>query len=132
MTLRRRADRAQAAGKRAKGVTDFLRLGRADVGRAGGVHELLLVQRVVAAHQDQGEHAVQEVDQGLDLPVARGLVLDREILDRAHPRGGEGLGGGEQPGPFGIIDGGQPGRGLLDVRGVTALRAQDDEVLAGG
>ena len=126
------ADRAQAAGQRAEGVADLLRLGRADGDRAGGVGELLLVQRVVAAQQDQGEHVVEEVDQGLDLLVGRGLVLDREILDRAYAGGGEGLRGGEQPGPFGIIDGGQPGHGLLDVRGVTALRAHDDEVLAGG
>ena len=71
------ADRAEAAGQRAERVADLFRLGRADRDRAGGVGELLLVQRVVAAHQHQGEHAVQEVHQGLDLPVGRGLVSAR-------------------------------------------------------
>ena len=61
------------------------------------------MQRVVAAQQHQGEHAVQEVHQGLDLPVGRSLVLVGEILDGAHPRGGERLGSGKQHGPFGRI-----------------------------
>ena len=72
VVLRRRADRAEAAGQRAERVLDLLRLGRADGGRTGGVGELLLVQRVVAAHQDQGERVVEEVDQGLDLAGRRG------------------------------------------------------------
>ena len=99
-TRRHCADRAQAARQRAEGGADLVGLGRADRGRPGGVDELLLVQRVVAAQQDQREHAVQEVDQGLDLAVGRGLVLDREILDGTYPRGGEGLGSRESHGPF--------------------------------
>ena len=90
------------------------------------------MQCVVTAHQHQGEHAVQEVHQGLDLPVGWGLVLLGEILDSAHPRRGEGLGGGKQYGPFGrIVYLGQPGRGLFYVGRVIAVRAVDDEVLAG-
>jgi acetyl-CoA acetyltransferase len=95
------ADRAQAAGQRAQGVADLVRLGRADRVRAGGVDELLLVQRVVAAQQNQGEHAVQEVDQGLDLAFGRGLVAGREILDGPYPGSVEGLRGRESHGPFG-------------------------------
>ena len=89
------ADRAEAARQRAERVADLLRLGRADRDRAGGVDKLLLVQRMVAAHQDQGERAVQEVHQGLDLPVGRSLVVLGEILDGAHTGGGKGLGGGK-------------------------------------
>ncbi len=93
---RRHADRAEAAGQRAERGADLLGLGRADRDGAGGVDELLLVQRVVAAQQDQGERAVQEVHQGLDLARRRGLVPGGEILDGAHARGGERFGGGKQ------------------------------------
>src|SRR5579859_3426390 len=126
------ADRAQAAGQRAQGVADLVRQGRADRVRAGGVDELLLVQRVVAAQQDQGEHAVQVVDQGLDLAFGRGLVALREVLDGLYPGSVERFRGLVSHGPFGkiIIYGGQPRRRLLDVRRVTALWAQDDQVLA--
>src|ERR1700722_15379492 len=126
------ADRAQAAGQRAQRGADLVRLGRADLVRAGGVDELLLVQRLVAAQQDQGEHAVEEVDEGLDLAFGRGLVAGGQILDGPDPGRVEGLRGREYHGPFGrIVYGGQPRRRLLDVRRVTALRAQDDQVLTG-
>jgi len=107
-------DRAEAAGQRAERGADLLGLRRADVGRRGGVDQLLLVQRVVAADQDQGERAVDEVDEGLDLAVGRGLVSGGEIFYGPHARRREGLGRGEHHGPFRrIIYKIQPGRGFF-------------------
>ena len=90
------------------------------------------MQRVITAHQDQGQRAVKQVNQGLDLAVGSRLVLGGEIVDGAYAGGREGFGRGKHHSPFGrIIYGGQPGRRLLDVRGVIAVRAVDDEIFAG-
>ena len=124
----RHPDRAEAARQRAESLLDLLGVGRADLHRAGGVGELLLVERVVTAHQHQRQLAVQHVDQGLDLPVRRRVVPGRQVLDGAHAGGGEPLRGG-QPRAVGHL--GQPGGGLLHVRRVVAGRAVRDQVLAG-
>ena len=65
---------------------DLVGGGGTDCDRAGGVDELLLLQRVVTAQQDKGEHTVEHVDQRLDLPVGWRVVTGREVLDRPHAR----------------------------------------------
>ena len=94
----RDADRAERARVRAERGEDLVRLGRPHRAGAGGVDELLLLQGVVAAEQDQRDGAVEDVDQRLDLPVGRGVVTGRQVLDRPHP-------GGVEPGRLGQGDG---------------------------
>src|SRR5690606_30612250 len=80
-----RVDGPEAAGQRAQRVLDLRRVGGADLGGAGRVHELLLVERVVAAQQDERERAVQDVHEGLDLPVV-GRAVRAQVLDGADAR----------------------------------------------
>ena len=96
--------------------------GRID-SRPGRVGELLLVQRVVAAHQHQGELAVQQVDEGLDLPVGGRVVPGRQVLDGAHAGVAKRSGAGS-PGRSAIS--GSSRGGLLHVGGVVAVRAVRD------
>jgi hypothetical protein len=86
------ADRAERARVGAERGEDLVRLGRTDRDGAGGVDELLLLERVVAAEQDQRELAVENVDEGLDLAVARRVVAGGQVLDRPHARRVEPLG----------------------------------------
>ena len=121
-------DRAQAARQRPQCGPDLLRLGRADRRRPGRVGELLLVQRMVTAHQHQGELAVQQVDEGLDLPLGGRVVPGRQVLDGPHAGSVEPLRGGQ---PRAVGDLRQRRGGLLHVGRVVAGRAVRDRVLAG-
>jgi hypothetical protein len=122
------ADRAEAAGGGAERRTDLGWAGGAHLPRAGGVEELLLDQAVVPAQQDQGSLPIDQIDERLDLPVRRSVVVPGQILDGAGARGRERLRGRQ---PRAVMDGGQ-GRGrLLDVGGVPAGLAADHQVLAG-
>jgi len=90
----RHAHRAQAAGERAQRVADLLGVRWAQRRRRCGIGQLLLVKRMVAAHEDQGQLAVEQVDQRLDLPVGRRVVRFGQVLDGPHAGGVEPLRGG--------------------------------------
>jgi hypothetical protein len=64
-------------------------MGRTGLNGPGGVEQLLVDQAVVAAQQHQGGPPVEHVDEHLDLPVGRRLVLAGQVLDGPDPRRGE-------------------------------------------
>jgi hypothetical protein len=122
------ADRAQAARRGAERRLDLVGVGRPDRRGAGLVDQLLLHQGVVAAQQHQGELPVDDVGQGLDLPLAGHPVGRRlQVGDGLHARSGELLGGRHRGGVLGRR---HRRGGLLDVGGVVAGGAADDVVLA--
>src|SRR5690606_34837536 len=123
------ADAAEAAGVGAEQFPDLLGVGGPDVGRAGGVDQLLLVEVVVAAEQQNRGLAVDDVNQGLDLPLGSGDVGVGvgEGLDGAQPRCGEPL---HLPG-FAVIDRVEGAGRLLQVGPVAAVPTGDDPVLTG-
>jgi hypothetical protein len=128
----RDTDRAERAGVRTQRGEDLRGLGRARRDRAGRVDELLLLQGVVAAQQHQRELAVEDVDEGLHLPVGGGGVAGGQVLDRPDAGGVEALRrvpGGGRVGRR--VDGRQGRYRRFDVGRVAALRAVDDVVLAG-
>src|SRR5690606_40294379 len=123
------ADAAEAAGVGTQQFPDLLGMGGPDVGGAGGVDQLLLVEVVVAAEQQNHGLAVDDVDKGLDLPLGSGDVRVGvgEGLDGAQPRCGEPL----QLTGFAVVDRVEGGGGLLQVGPVAAVPTGDDPVLPG-
>ncbi len=86
-------DRTEAPRVGAEHLPDHLRLGRAALRAGRGVEELLLLETMVAAEQDDDRLPVDDVDQRLDLPGRRrhvGMGVG-EGMDRPQTRGGEPL-----------------------------------------
>ena len=64
-------DRTEAPRRGAQGGPDVVALRGSYLRGAGGVEELLLLEGVVAAQQQEGQFAVDPVDEGLDLVFGR-------------------------------------------------------------
>jgi hypothetical protein len=124
--MSRRPSSPWSAGS--QGRADLLVARGPQVEGAGGIDELLLVQRMVTPQQHEPDLGAHGVDQRLDLPIGRGAAVHGgEILDRAHTGRREALRRGEAR-PVG--HGGQRRGRLLEVRGVAAAGARGHEVLA--
>src|SRR5215472_7788912 len=118
---------AQAARQRAEHCPDLVRLRGADVGHAGRVDELLVLQLMIAAEQHQGRLTLDDLDQGLDLAVRGQAVSGSQVLDRPDTWR-------VQPDRCirtrAVLDRGQRRGRLLQVRCVVAVRTRRNQVLA--
>ena len=121
------ADRAEAAGRRTEGRFDLVGVGRHHFGGSGGIDELLLQERMVAPQQDQREHAVDVVDERLDL-VDRRMVEFDECCDGPHARRRKAL---RSVAGRAVIHGFERRSGPLHIGGVSASVTDRHVVLAG-
>ena len=122
-------DRTETPRVGAKHLSDHLRLGRAPLRTGRGIEELLLLETMIAAEQDDDGLPVDDVDQRLDLPGRRrhlGMGFGKG-LDRPQTRGGEPL----HIATGTVIDLVEPRRRSLDVRPIVTIGAGHDPVLTG-
>src|SRR5260370_28339994 len=111
----------QDARQRAKRCPYLVWLRGADVGHAGRVDQLLVLQLMIAAQQHQGQLTLDDLDQGLDLAVRGQAVSGRQVLDRPDAWR-------VQPDRCirtrAVLDRRQRRGRLLQVRSVVAVRAR--------
>ncbi len=110
-------------------LSDLLRGGGPGLDCSRGVEELLLLELVITAEEDQERLVIGHVHQGLDLPVGGsqvGMGLGQGA-DRAQPGSGEALQGRR----VGIVAARHGRDRTLDVGAIAAIGAGDDPVFAG-